>query len=339
MKLHWWITNTLLISLITIETSAEFFTLTTLAISSLGAYISYNYRCHFMECCDKKEIPYDITALKYELKREVFGQPMVDEAVHALAAHITDYKMRRPGKKALTMSFHGWTGSGKNFVASIIAKSLYKKGMESPHVKMYIGRHHFPSQHRIFEYRERLISEIKSLVKLCPTALIIFDEINDIPQGVIDVIKPMIDHHSTLDGIDYSGAVFILISNVGGSEITDHFINLGKPREDVVFADFESTIRDIAYDEGGFKDSSVIYSQLIDHYIPFLPLEQRHIKECAIAEFKAQGSWNPTAEMIDDVMSVITYGPPGNELYANAGCKRIKKQVSYVLRKYSNVNY
>lgn len=36
-------------------------------------------------------------------------------------------------------------------------------------------------------------------------------------------------------------------------------------------------------------------------------------------------------------MSVITYGPPNNELFANAGCKRIKKQVSYALRKHLRI--
>jgi hypothetical protein len=42
------------------------------------------------------------------------------------------------------MSFHGWTGSGKNFVAKMIAKSVYKKEMLSQFVHLFVATLHFP---------------------------------------------------------------------------------------------------------------------------------------------------------------------------------------------------
>lgn len=36
---------------------------------------------------------------------------------------------------------------------------------------------------------------------------------------------------------------------------------------------------------GGFHHSDTIKSNLIDHYIPFLPLERSHIRKCIMEEF------------------------------------------------------
>lgn len=49
---------------------------------------------------------------------------------------------------------------------------------------------------------------------------------------------------------------------------------------------------------GGFEKSSTIAQHLIDHYIPFLPLEQHHVEMCALAEFRAHGIYHPTEEMM-----------------------------------------
>lgn len=49
---------------------------------------------------------------------------------------------------------------------------------------------------------------------------------------------------------------------------------------------------------GGFEKSSTIAQHLIDHYIPFLPLEQQHVEMCALAEFRSHGVYQPTEEMM-----------------------------------------
>jgi len=46
--------------------------------------------------------------------------------------------------KALVLSFHGWTGCGKNFVSKIIAKNLFQLGMKSNFVHLYVSSYHFP---------------------------------------------------------------------------------------------------------------------------------------------------------------------------------------------------
>jgi hypothetical protein len=49
---------------------------------------------------------------------------------------------------------------------------------------------------------------------------------------------------------------------------------------------------------GGFHMSETIESNLIDHYIPFLPLEEIHVKQCIRAEFRHRGEKFPHEEHI-----------------------------------------
>lgn len=39
---------------------------------------------------------------------------------------------------------------------------------------------------------------------------------------------------------------------------------------------------------GGLKKSRLIDSHIIDHYVPFLPLEKKHVKQCIEAELRHQ---------------------------------------------------
>ena len=51
-----------------------------------------------------------------------------------------------------------------------------------------------------------------------PQHLFIFDEIDKLPEGVIDAVKPFIDHHETVGGVDFRRCIFIFLSNTGGKE-------------------------------------------------------------------------------------------------------------------------
>jgi hypothetical protein len=44
--------------------------------------------------------------------------------------------------------------------------------------------------------------------------------------------------------------------------------------------------------------SESIESNLIDHYVPFLPLEESHVRQCIKAEFRNRGVLSPSEEDI-----------------------------------------
>lgn len=94
--------------------------------------------------CLSKIIFYQITELRMSLSERVFGQPLVNELVNILQAHKEAlHDKNKSNKKALVISLHGWPGVGKNYASTMIAEALYKKGMDSKYVKLFMGKKDF----------------------------------------------------------------------------------------------------------------------------------------------------------------------------------------------------
>lgn len=113
------------------------------------------------------------------------------------------------------------------------------------------------------------------------------------PAGVFESITSLLDHHSNVYGVDFRSSIFIFLSNAGGTEISDALEDLmrhGKYREQTTIYNFERIAETGAYNvDGGLKHTGMISSSLIDHFVPFLPMEKRHIEKCIVAEFKRLG--------------------------------------------------
>lgn len=78
----------------------------------------------------------------------MFGQPLVYELVNILKAHKEALKNeQKRNKKALVISLHGWSGVGKNYATNMIAEALYKNGMKSSFVKIFMGKKDFSCNH------------------------------------------------------------------------------------------------------------------------------------------------------------------------------------------------
>ena len=59
--------------------------------------------------------------------------------------------------------------------------------------------------------QDRLRNLIEQEVSKCSQTLFIFDEIDKMPAGLIDTIKPFLDYHEQLGGVDYRHAIFIFL--------------------------------------------------------------------------------------------------------------------------------
>ena len=65
----------------------------------------------------------------------------------------------------MVLSFHGWTGTGKNYVAKFIAESLFKKGMKSGFVQIFISTVNFPDHSKVDIYKIELQKKIMDTVR------------------------------------------------------------------------------------------------------------------------------------------------------------------------------
>nr|CAH7722522.1 unnamed protein product [Callosobruchus chinensis] len=214
---------------------------------------SYNPLCLFTECCNNDYIPGDTNKLGKLLREHVYGQHLVENVVHAIAAHWNpQYKAPKP----LVLSFHGWAGSGKNYVSNYIAESLYKYGTKSKFVHLFVGRIHFPIEQNTHIYQQQLYSWLKGNLTKCPKQLFIFDEVDKMPPEILNAIKPMIDYKEEVDGVDYTQSIFIFLSNTGSALVNEHYEELwnkGIIRKELKLSHFEKLIEKGVFNEEGDK--------------------------------------------------------------------------------------
>lgn len=164
------------------------------------------------------------------------------------------------------------------------------------------------------------------------------------PEGVLNVLVPFLDYGSSVNWenrhVSKNKAVYVFLSNTGSSEILSKLLRhwqSGKKREEVKLQDFEDLITLGAFNEkGGFHKSEIIESSVIDHYVPFLPLEEIHVKQCIEYAFKQQNFHLYDDDMITEAISHVTFGPPTHKIYAKTGCKRLEQKVATVVYRHKH---
>lgn len=92
------------------------------------------------------------SGLSRDLQTKLHGQHLAQSVVlKAIQGFINNPESNKP----LTLSFHGWSGTGKNFVARIIADNLYRDGVKSECVRLFIAPFHFPHARLVDTYKVR----------------------------------------------------------------------------------------------------------------------------------------------------------------------------------------
>ncbi|XP_017286703.1 torsin family 1 isoform X2 [Kryptolebias marmoratus] len=294
--------------------------------AALGRTI-YNY---FHESCDKKWIAFNATGLQTDLDEKLFGQHIASRIV--LKA-VNGFMNNENPKKPLVLSLHGWTGTGKNFVSKLIAENVYKEGMHSSFVHLFTSTLHFPHPSQIATYKSQLQQWIKGNISNCERSLFIFDEMDKMHPGLIDSIKPYLDYYDKLDGVSYRKSIFIFLSNAGGESIVEtalDFWRAGRDREEMELKDLETSLSLSVFNnnKSGFYRTSLIDKNLVDFFVPFLPLEYKHIIQCTKAEMKARGL-EPDQNVANKVAKDLVYFPKFDRVFSVKGCKTIDSKLDY----------
>lgn len=321
---------------------------TTIAASILGG-ITVNQNllkfpmqkatCYMRECCHPNDgtgyIRYErgVEQLMKDLNQKVYGQPLIVKPIYrALRAHMANEHPTRP----LLMYFSGWTGTGKTHVARLIASNLYKEGMKSNYVKYISSSYHFPtkieSDSQINIQRNRLREMITSTVSKCGRSLIILDELDKLPSGVVDALQPLVDYVEEVDGISYNKAIFIFLSNTGAENLNTLAYKLfteGKSRKDISSKDVQEILtKDGFNEEGGLRNSSILKKHSIGVFVPFLPLERQHVELCIRDEIvNQQVIADNQDKLIDSIADEMLYYPEEAQLYSKSGCKGVHDRV------------
>lgn len=82
--------------------------------------------------------------------------------------------------------------------------------------------------------------------------------------------------------------------------------------------------------DSGFGHSCLVKENLIDFFVPFLPLEYRHVRLCARDAFLSQELLY-TEEALDQIAKMMVYVPKEEQLFSSQGCKSISQRINYFL--------
>ncbi|XP_055516132.1 torsin-1A-like isoform X2 [Leucoraja erinacea] len=271
-------------------------------------------------------------SLKMDLDNKLFGQHIAKQVVlKAVNGFFTNPNPKKP----LVLSLHGWTGTGKSLISKIIAENIYTNGMQSANVHLFISTVHFLHTKYLSDYKEQLQKWIRGNVSTCARSMFIFDEMDKMQTGLIDAIKPYLEHYDNIDGVVYRKAIFIFLSQAGGARITEialDFWRRGIKREEIQLKDLESKLSIGVFNnkDSGFWHTSLIDCNVIDYFVPLLPLEYKHVKLCVKEELVARG-YQADEKIITAVADEMTYFPEHEKIYPDKGCKTVAARVHYYL--------
>ncbi|XP_013914485.1 PREDICTED: prosalusin [Thamnophis sirtalis] len=289
------------------------------------------WHCSLSASCECDFLP-DLTGLECELALRLVGQPLARQLLlQGLKNFVQDPEPAKP----LVLSFHGATGTGKTYLSSLLARHLFRTGLRTPYVHRFSPQVHFPHADRLQQYKGDLRSWIQGNITQCSRSLFLFDEMDDLQPGLIDVVAPFLGSSWVVFGTNYRKAIFVFISNIGAEHINQMALELWrdrKDREEVSHQDLEASISEaISKDSrNGFWGSRILEQNLIDVFVPFLPLRRHHVKQCVVSEMSSQGL-PPRPEVVESVADSFSYFPEEEKIFSSTGCKTVSSRIPFFL--------
>uniref|UniRef100_A0A8C2C7U7 Torsin n=1 Tax=Cyprinus carpio TaxID=7962 RepID=A0A8C2C7U7_CYPCA len=301
-------------------------------LAALGAtYWRYYWK---KEVCNGNWINFNKNELKHDLRRKLFGQHI---AAQVILKAVTGFMESENPKKPLVLSLHGWTGTGKNFVSQLIVENIYRKKMRSNFVHLFTATAHFPHEAHINKYKTQLQEWIRGNVSICPHSMFIFDEMDKMHLGLIDILRPYLDFSENLNGVSYRKAIFIFLSNIGSEKINEVALDFwrdGREREEIKLKDIETALSISIFNNknSGFWHTSLIDNNLVDFFVPFLPLEYKHVIQCGLAEMARKGYLFPNKKVVVKMARDLNYFPKeGKCVFSMQGCKVISNRLGFYI--------
>ncbi|RUS79092.1 hypothetical protein EGW08_013145, partial [Elysia chlorotica] len=281
---------------------------------------------------------FDSRGLKTDLETLVFGQHFASEIIPSEMDHYFsklqgkdqnvdehDNKRSKATKcKPLVLSFHGWTGVGKNFISRIISDSFQHSMVN--HIVIPL---HFPHEAMEYKYGKIIQDWLVTNNTDCLVNVVIIDEMDKafspVTEGIIGAIEALSQpcHLAT-------PTVILLLSNSYATDINRLFFQLAienRKRDKASLAQFQSLFSsedenmwNFPFDREGF----------IDAYVPFLPLDRQHVVQCIKRDLVAK-RLSTDSETVTRILEELTFKSVAGLEISTTGCKRVADKVDYVM--------
>ncbi|XP_050418671.1 torsin-1A [Patella vulgata] len=287
-----------------------------IVLSSVIMHFYIEYQCREFQTFKKDN-------LRTTLKENLFGQDLAIDTIPGLLDEYFKRLSTNNSTKPLVLSIHGWTGVGKNYVSKIVSEYFAFKTLTKFLVPL-----NFPHEKDDKLYNKQIVEWVKTNISHCCVNFILFDEMDKSSSGVISGLKTAIidqwetSHYKT-------PVIFLLLSNSMGSEINKVVFMSDKPRYQI---DVDSELTSVfAVNNAWFSD--FVAQELIDNFIPFLPLEKHHVIEC-IKQDSIKKNLDLSADKLDKILKEMTFVSIRDRLFSSTGCKRVSDKVDLVMYNY-----
>ncbi|XP_077140122.1 torsin-4A [Ranitomeya variabilis] len=269
-----------------------------------------------IENLDDNVLKYELDGLEKTMQREVFGQKL---AIDKITDLLKDYLATHWHNKPLVISMNGPSGVGKSHMGRILAKH-FRSVMESDFVLQYYVMHNCPNESDIATCETELSNMISDMVTRAENEekipVFIFDEMELMPPSLLDTLH---GYFKLNQSNEYLNAIYILIGNIGGNEVTKYFLKN-------VSSDFLNVPQEL---------HSIIQSSLRQHHgiwdvaeiVPFTLLEKSHIANCFLDELLREGFY-PDNSNIENLAGQLKYYTIRDKQYSITGCKQVVAKVN-----------
>lgn len=262
---------------------------------------------------------YDLDGLEKTMHREVFGQKLAVESIMQL---LKDYLATHIHNKPLVLSLNGPTGVGKSHVGWLLAKH-FRSVMDNDFVLQYFVMHHCPSGVAPLTCETDLSKKISDMVTRAEIEekipLFILDEVELMSPVLLDALSRFFEPNQTNE---FLNAIYILISNIGGGEITKFVI--------------QNASAELLQQQSGAEELLNVIQPVLAHthplwkaadIVPFVLLERSHVIDCFLEEMRREGLY-PEQSHVERLASQLSYYTTGGKEFSRLGCKQVVAKVN-----------
>lgn len=255
------------------------------------------------ESVEQNLLTYDIAHLEKTLHQELVGQTL---AINRLTKLLRRYLAMYVHSKPLVLSVNGPTGVGKTYMGRLIAKHF--RSALDPQLVLQCSL-----KHQSLLDLSTLVSDTLSQAQLShQIPVVLLDHVEHASPEILDLLG------SLLASTDPTGAVYILLSNVGREVISRSTLRPSVHRE-------TTRARRVSEKLARLTARRHPLWREVD-FIPLFPLDRPHVAQCARLLMDRRGFYprDPRAETMADGLS---YYKARHRLYAQQGCKPIPSLV------------
>ncbi|WAQ97948.1 TOR2X-like protein [Mya arenaria] len=79
--------------------------------------------------------------------------------------------------------------------------------MSNQYVHYFSATKDFIHEGKLEENQQHIVATVQA----CPESLFIFDEMDKMPSGIMDVVKPFLEYNQPVEGTDYRSSIFLFL--------------------------------------------------------------------------------------------------------------------------------